>query len=197
MEEAEPDTTHPQKSRRGSGRKILRSVFIVVITAALLGGYYVATQQNDDSESSQQKKAVTSTPATPGDKVILPENKTIEELGGWRRVSPPGNDPVFSYTDEIEGINVSVSQQPLPKSFKGDVPGKISELAKGYNATVKIEAGNTIAYIGTSAKGPQSVILTKNDLLILMKSEKQIADTAWADYIKKLYSPDFKNVPKF
>lgn len=117
---------------------------------------------------------------------VLPAGKTIRALGGWKRVSPPEKEPVFAYTDAIAGVAVSVSQQPLPKSFKDATDSQVAELAAKFNATDKIDAGDTKAYIGTSAKGPQSVIFAKKRVLVLIKSAKKISDTAWAQYIASL-----------
>jgi hypothetical protein len=113
---------------------------------------------------------------------VLPKEKNIDELGGWKRVSPPKNEPVFAYTDTIDGVLISVSQQPLPESLKGDV----SSIAQKFNATNKIDSGGITIYIGTSSKGPQSVIFTKNKVLVLIKSEKEIKDTSWEIYAQSL-----------
>lgn len=117
---------------------------------------------------------------------MLPKGKSIKELGGWKRVSPPKNDPVFAYLDTIDGVPVSVSQQPLPRSFESDTNNQVAELAKKFNATDTINAGGATAYVGTSSKGPQSVIFTSGDLLILIKSEKKISDASWAKYAESL-----------
>jgi len=126
------------------------------------------------------------TPEKPSYETILPEDKSISELGGWRRVSPPENDPVYAFTDSLDGIPVSVSQQPLPQSFRDDPAGRVAELAQKFSATEKLETSDITAYVGTSSKGPQSVIFTKNDLLILIKSEKKINNTSWQNYIASL-----------
>lgn len=117
---------------------------------------------------------------------VLPEGKSITSLGGWKRVSPSDGDPVYAYVDTIGGVSVSVSQQPLPDTFKGSTDENVAKVAKKFNATNKLEAGNTTAYIGTSAKGPQSVIFSRNGLLILIKSQKQIDNKAWIGYIESL-----------
>ncbi len=117
---------------------------------------------------------------------VLPAGKSVSELGGWKRVSPVKNDPVFAYADKIGEVSISVSQQPLPQSFKTDIDNQVAELAKKFNATTKIDASSTTVYVGTSAKGPQSAIFTKNGLLILIKSQKKINDVAWEKYIKAL-----------
>lgn len=123
---------------------------------------------------------------TPDYKTVLPKEKSISELGGWKRVSPPKNDPVFAFTDTIDNVPITVSEQPLPESFKNNTSGQVAELAQKFNATEKIDAGDITVYIGTSSKGPQSVIFTKNNVLVLIKSEKKIQNTSWANYAQLL-----------
>lgn len=122
----------------------------------------------------------------PSFQTVLPSGQSITSLGGWHRVTPPGQDPVFAYSDTIDSVPVSVSEQPLPDAFKRDVPSAVADLAKQYNATVKLKAGDTVVYVGTSAKGPQSTILTKHNLLILIKSNSQIDNSSWTDYVSSL-----------
>lgn len=122
----------------------------------------------------------------PSFQTILPAGQSITSLGGWHRVTPPGEDPVFAYSDTIDSVPVSVSEQPVPDTFKRDIPSAIADLAKQYNATVKLKAGDTVVYVGTSAKGPQSTILTKHSLLILIKSKSQIDNGSWTDYVNSL-----------
>jgi hypothetical protein len=86
----------------------------------------------------------------------------------------------------VEGILISVSQQELPENFATDTDTKVAELAKNFNATNSIKAPEVTAYIGTSAKGPQSVIFAKSGILVLIKSEKQISASAWSAYIETL-----------
>lgn len=116
----------------------------------------------------------------------MPDDKAISNLGGWRQISPPGAEPVYAYVDTISNTTINVSQQPLPDSFKDDVDSQIANMAKKFNATTKLDADDTKVYIGTSAKGPQSVIFTKNGLLILIKSQQTITDKSWIDYIQSL-----------
>ncbi len=126
-------------------------------------------------------------PTEPSHQTVLPENADIEQLGGWSLVSPPNSKtPVFAYTDEIDGVAISVSQQELPDSFKGDEAQKLAELAKEYSATSEITSADTRVYIGTSSKGPQSVLLIKNSLLVMIKSQDKISDSSWKSYVASL-----------
>lgn len=157
---------------------------VAIIFAVTLGGMTLRQQH------TRQEEAANNNRSTPVENVeyqtVLPEGKSISDLGGWERISPPGSDPVFAYTDTIDDVPVSVSQQPLPASLQGSTDDQIDELAKKFNANNKITSGNTVVYVGTSAKGPQSAILTKNSLLILIKSQKKIDDSAWAAYAASL-----------
>ncbi len=166
-----------------SNRRALIIVGIIVIIICLFILPQLITKR---SESNPGKITSTHIDEKPNYATILPSGKNIADLGGWKRVSPPERDPVFAYVDKINGTPINVSQQPLPSSFKPDTDSKIADLAKSFSATDKVSAGDMAIYIGTSAKGPQSVIFTKNNLLILIKSTVKIDDKDWATYIESL-----------
>lgn len=157
---------------------------LIVITAGLVVTWSLVNQQQITTHSA------TTNPHVAVDNVeyqtVLPANKSISDLGGWKRISPAKSDPVYAYADKIGTVAISVSQQPLPPSFKSDVDNKVAELAKKFNATDQLDVGDTKAYVGTSSQGPQSTILTRNGLLILIKSETKITDKDWISYIKSL-----------
>lgn len=121
---------------------------------------------------------------------VLPKDKSISNLGGWKRVSPSESNPVFAYADKVDDVTISVSQQPLPEAFKTDISGNIADLAKQFSATEKIDANGTDVYIGTSAKGPQSVIFSKNGLLVLIKSQQKAESKSWKAYVESLVGTD-------
>lgn len=143
---------------------IIAAVVTVTIISAI--AYSVISEQLASSPSFQ---------------AVLPAGKSINELGGWTRVSPPGEPPAFAYSDSIDDVTVRVSEQQLPSGSQS-----VTEIAKGYNATNKITAGKLTAYIGTSFKGPQSVIFAKNNLLILIGSTATINNNSWVSYITSL-----------
>lgn len=121
---------------------------------------------------------------------VLPKDKSISDMGGWKRVSPGESNPVFAYTDKVDDVTISVSQQPLPEAFKTDISGNIADLAKQFSATEKVDANGTDVYIGTSAKGPQSVIFSKNGLLVLIKSQQKAESKSWKTYVESLVGTD-------
>lgn len=168
---------------------ITSGIAIIAISAVVFIGISL--------QSSGQSTGTNRSVASPQYPTVVPDGKTIEDLGGWKRVSPPKNDPVYAFNDKIDDVAISVSQQPVPKSFKGDATNKVADLAKNFNATNKVNADDTVVYVGTSSKGPQSVIFMKKDVLVLIKSEKKIENTAWANYIKTLHLLDADAVPNY
>lgn len=128
---------------------------------------------------------------------MLPGRTPVEDLGGWQRVSPENSDPVFAYNDTLSSVAISVSQQPLPASFVGNVDAQVKQLAESYSATTVIDAAGTKVYIGRSARGPQSVIFAKNNTLVLIKSQKTIGQPEWVRYINNLVDPKSEQTPTF
>ena len=147
----------------------------VIVTVIVLNNKPTATKENQVASKD-----------TPEFKTILPKGASINQLGGWTRISPPENDPVYAYSDTLNNVAISVSQQPAPSSFKNNLDTEVAEVAKKFNATSQLDTGDVKAYIGTSAKGPQSVIFVKDNLLILIKSVQKIDDSKWISYIKSL-----------
>lgn len=150
--------------------------------------YHATDDGTSTAKNDPQLKSKTGnlTKGTPEYKTYLPSGKSIESYGGWTRVSPPDRNPVYAYSDTISGTPINVSQQPLPKDFKPDVAEQVAELAKGYHADHFITVKDTKVYIGTSAKGPQSVIFVKGDTLILIKSSAKLSDDQWTSFVDSL-----------
>lgn len=164
------------RQQYSANKKILIIIGIFLVALTFGGIMSITTERSHQNKSAQ----------LPQYETLLPTNKSIAELGGWNRVSPPDKSPVFSYTDKIENIFISVSEQPLPDAFKSEPELQTSKLAESYNATTKFDANGTTVYLGNSAAGPQSIIFTKNNLLILIKSQNKINEKAWISYIQAL-----------
>lgn len=190
-----PIATPARRRRTWHLPTLLRRHRIVgLVLIALIGGttwwYTHRTPEQrpatTTSTATSTKKPVVSTDKVPKFATILPKGKTIEALGGWTRVSPDSSEPVFAFKDTLDGTPIIVSQQQLPPTFKGDINEQIAELAKDYNATEKLPLAGGIAYVGTSSKGPQSVIANKYNLLILIKATVKHSDDSWTRYLADL-----------
>jgi len=157
---------------------LIASIAVVAIGVPVTAGIAIS-RQNDATNIATNKGE------QPKFTTILPSGKSIDDLGGWIRVSPTTSDPVFAYNDEIDGVSVNISEQPLPKSFEGNPDAQVAEITKG-GAYNEITAGNIKAYIGTSSQGPQSVVFSKKNLLVLIKSHQKIDNKSWSKYIEAL-----------
>ena len=158
---------------------LITGVIAIVIISGIVTAVVINANKQTTISSQETKDA-------PEYKTILPNGASIESFSGWTRISPPENDPVYAYKDTVKNVSVTVSEQPIPESFKDNLDTQVSEVAKKYNATAQIDAGGTKAFVGTSAKGPQSVIFAKNNLLILIKSSQKIENKNWVEYIESL-----------
>ena len=175
-------------------KRLTKKIILCIAIGALLitvGIIYLLVRQSEQKQIASngvetQITAINIGKGTPEYTTILPAEKTIESLGGWTRVSPPKANPVFAYLDTVNNTPINVSQQPLPEDFKDDISEKVESLAQEYGASQKITVEGVPVYIGTSAKGPQSVIFSKNDLLVLIKSSVEISNDHWAQYISSL-----------
>lgn len=168
-------------------RKNLLTIIFCSVAFIIVAAFTIA---NNTSSPQGTHAGISSAPklehSAPTYDTLLPVGKDIRNLGGWTKVSPPGRDPVHAYTDRIGSVSIIVSEQPLPKNFKQNTQQEIEDLARNFSANEKITAGTTPVHIGTSAKGAQSVIFTKENLLILIKSQDPISNDQWATYINSL-----------
>jgi hypothetical protein len=94
---------------------------------------------------------------------------------------------VASFNDVLSNVPITVSQQPLPSDFKSDPTGKVESLAKQFNANDKMSVSDATAFSGISIKGPQTVIFTKDDLLVFIIADKKIDTLIWEKYIESMH----------
>jgi hypothetical protein len=175
------------KPKRLKKKHYAVTVVVLAVMAAAYGGFLFFADRSDTlAQKGKSNDTLGAADKQPRYDTLLPEGKTIEQLGGWARVSPPDKVPVFAFIDEVSGVQVNVSQQALPQSFDGDGRAAAAEIAKDFGANESIAVDTTTVYIGTSAKGPQSVIFVKGELLILMKSTSRLTNDQWAAYVASL-----------
>jgi hypothetical protein len=185
--------------RKGTvaGRKttLIKFRYPLILAAGillLLIGVY--TKNQSQAPTTKQQTAGTDTAdeppklqkGTPEYDTVEPKGIEIDSLGGWTRVSPPDRNPVFAYVQTLGQATITVSQQPLPENLQTDTEAGLSTMAKEFRANEMIMAGDTQVYIETKNNGAQSVILTKNNLLILIKSSRNIDNEVWKSYIISL-----------
>lgn len=161
--------------RKKLSKKIIAIIAAIIVIGAIITVVVIANSRQEITQSEPDKNAPTFDAA-------LPSGKTIVDLGGWRRLDPPNGDVFYVFTDSIKNVSINVSQQPMPDSFNGSV----DTVARDYSATETFDANGIKVYIGANVNGQQSVIFTKNDLLILIVSQGKIENDAWKQYISSL-----------
>ncbi|HSW66657.1 MAG TPA: hypothetical protein VLI54_05970 [Bacillota bacterium] len=179
--------------------KLSRKQWATALAAGLLAVFVIGTRgmydKSDKPASSAHTggsavsgaTATTNSDEKPEFTTILPANKTIEDLGGWGRVSPPSSDPVFAYSDQLGGVHIVVSEQQMPDSFSGSIDSHVRQVAKQFGSTKKIQSrGGITAYTGTASNGAGSVIFAKKQLLVLIRSTSLVNELSWGDYIDDL-----------
>ncbi len=137
-------------------------------------------------------KAGTKKPAVQGEtKVAIADFQTVTPDGDItnttsQKITYDPSKKVASFTDKINGYEVTVSMQKLPDTFKPNIAEKVKGVADQFSATTVLTVDNGSAFLGTSAKGPQSVVGYRGDLLVFMKSEVKIDAKAWTEYFNSL-----------
>jgi hypothetical protein len=172
-------------------RRILIIIIFIIVIVVIVRIILALHETNNSVSLSKSGTGLSLTDpslpkGTPSYSTIIPNNKSIDKLGGWTRVSPVTSNPVYAYVDSIGSIPISVSEQPLPSSFKSNSATQVQNLAKNFNASESFYVGSLKVYIGTSVSGPQSLIFTTDNLLVLIKSSAQITTQKWTSYIATL-----------
>jgi hypothetical protein len=159
---------------------------IGVVTAILiLGVGSILTASHFLSDNSKEGKGVLSDSVqvtAPTFKPLLPDGDTSKS----ESLKYDTNRKVMTYTDTIDQVSVTISQQQLPEAFKTDTDSQVEKMAKNFNATEIINESNPKSYLGTSIKGPQTAIFVKNGVLVFIQSARTIDKHSWAAYITKL-----------
>ncbi|MDB5186189.1 MAG: hypothetical protein JWL85_712 [Candidatus Saccharibacteria bacterium] len=154
---------------------------VVVIAVGGVGAKVIPGVVNKDKP---QVAGATDMPKEPDFKTVLPEGKKDQTKDG--RVGYDPKRRVVSFADTLDNTEITVSQQPLPEAFKKDPDAEVKKVAEGFAANEVINESSPKAYLGTSEKGPQSVVFHKNGLLVFIYSTRQVEKSAWAEYITKL-----------
>lgn len=156
-----------------------KRLFIIALVMILVGfsGLGIGIYKAHSSRADETSNLPNFTP-------LLPKGESINTLDSWQKLTSPDGDVFYAFADTVNGVTVNVSQQQLPGKFKDDLSNKMLEMARAEKLTTNLEANDGVnVYLGTSAKGPQSVMFAKNGVLVSMKSWATIPDAEWITYI--------------
>jgi hypothetical protein len=123
-------------------------------------------------------------PASPTFDTLVPNDDAKLTTSG--NVAFNKEKQVASFTDTIDEVPITVSQQALPERFQKNPKDELAKFAEDLNAREKIEVGNVTAYSGVSEKGPQTIVLIKNQVLLFITADKKLPQAQLIGYIDSL-----------
>ena len=156
----------------------------LVATVLMVGGAGTLLFNRSKTSDTPQTGVLAEVTERPSYSYVLPNGDESETES--KKVAYNAQRQVVSFTDTVGGVQVTVSQQPLPAGFQEDTDTKVEKLAKDFSATDVLSTASPKAYIGTSVDGPQTVIFYKADALVFIKSADTIDKPEWAEYITRL-----------
>jgi hypothetical protein len=93
---------------------------------------------------------------------------------------------LYTFNDNYQGTQLTISQQPLPKSFKSD-PIQIRKAADSIRATEEVDTALGMAYIGFDEQANvQRIMLIYRDLLVFIMTNKKLDKETIKTYIETL-----------
>ncbi len=165
-------------------QRIIGASALVVVLVAVLGSF-VLFGDTKNNPAADTKDVLGKQTVTIDFKPLLP-NGSESETSAHKTAVDGQNRPIYTFTDKIGITDLTVTEQPLPEKLKTNTDSELEKMAKDLYLTEVINASNPKAYMGTSIKGPQTVIFTKNGLLVFVQSQAKIDKDQWSDYITRL-----------
>ncbi len=155
---------------------MIGGIAAVVVIAIIVGAIVFIRAQ----ASTQSQTIGGGATQRPNFETLTPNNSSDNKLDNTTVRTTPNDGQVFSYTDTIDSVSVTVNQQELPKNMTVDT------IAKNLNATKKLTKDSLTMYVGTSEQGAQTAVLGVKNLLVLIKSASVIQDKSWISYAASL-----------
>lgn len=156
---------------------------VVLVGMVMAMRLYLGGVGTDKPEAS---KATSEESETPSYQPLAPKGKQNLASGDAAVSTYDSKRKLYSYNDNYEGVQLTVSQQPLPSSFKSD-PIQIRKAADSIRATDEIDTALGMAYIGFDEKANvQRVMLVYRDLLVFIMTNKKLDNETIKSYIETL-----------
>lgn len=132
-----------------------------------------------DTISSGSSTVPALKPVTPDFDLLYPNGVEIETV----KISPDNNALVYAFLDTVDGVDIRLSQQLLPKEVLSSQTTEVEKIANSFSATSIIEVdGNRIYHGYNEESGVQSLVFVKNERLILVSAVSKIPDEKWLSY---------------
>ena len=120
-------------------------------------------------------------------KPVLPPGKTLDSYKKKVARKSPDGSKILTFIEVLDGVDVQISQQQLPASFKADSIGELAKVATAFQANSVIQIDGQKIYHGYSERSRvQTLIMVRNNLLVFLVSSKKLEDTTWVGFINGL-----------
>lgn len=164
-------------------RYIIGGALVMVPLTVIVVGAIISSRNHNNGDTTDVLGQTATVDATPDFSTLKP---TTSDNQATDFVYNP-DKKVLKYDDILDDIRIVVNQQPLPSEFQSDPTGKVEALAAANYYKDKISTSDTTAFSGMSVKGSQTVIFTKNNLLVFISADRKIDTLKWSKYIESMH----------
>jgi hypothetical protein len=182
----------PRGLYRQYRRQLKRGALIVGCLTLLIGAFKLV--HVFDQKTSEDKKPLSAEDRAKQEfNPLLPLENFTDASG---QASKPNS---FAYDDEkktlgysttYNGAWLTVSQQALPETIKKDANG-LATVAQSIGADTPLKTQKGTAYILTDKKqNTQTAIFTSKELLVFVRSNKNLDEDEWKVYINQLQTAE-------
>jgi hypothetical protein len=142
-----------------------------------------ATAAASAVNAAAAKAKTTAARATPNFTPLAPENPAS---GGTSQTRYDGTHNVYSFSDTLNNTAIIVSQQPIPANFNS-AAAAVTKVAASLDATEPVPISSGTAMVATDTKAnSQTVVFTKDNLLVFIQSPFTHSSAEWEAYINGL-----------
>lgn len=164
----------------------IRTAIVLVVLVGLLAGIRLYLTSGMPETPKEKGGTAVAKDAKPTYKPLAPKDKPNLAAGDKSVSNYDAKRKLYSYNDNYQGNRLTVSQQPLPKSFSSD-PVQIRKAADSIKADEEVDTALGMVYIGFDEKANvQRMMLVYRDLLIFILSGKRLDNETIKTYVESL-----------
>jgi hypothetical protein len=148
----------------------LLPILAVVVAVSLIYGVFMLLRP-DPPIAAPIRKQLTSALLLPAAETVMIDADSIKYDSGLK---------VLSFDAPIDGIRLSVSEQPTPENFT-DIPQVYDKVVEQMRVYKKFETAIGIVYLTKpeSRKGSQTAVMNTKGTLLFANPDKDLSDDQW------------------
>lgn len=164
----------------------LITIALLSVSAAVYNGIRIGEQQKQAIAAKALTDEAVAANAKPTFKPLAPQSSATAATSGTPQVAYDSARNTYSFTDVLKQKPIVVSQQPIPSKFS-DANTAVSKIAIAMGAKESVDTAIGTAYVLTDTKAnAQTIVFTKNNLLVFIQSPFTHPNEDWKHYIEAL-----------